>query len=311
MADIAGSDGDTSSASASPSVSIIVATYNRLPLLRQTVDSVLAQTFIGWELILADDGSTDGTREYLDDLAANDARVRPLFLEHVGSMTAMRTAGIEAMRGEWIALLDSDDLWAPQKLEVQLQNLREHPECWWSYTGYHHIDEAGQLPRPESGWILDKLISLSVASAPQTLVMRRRLFEECGGFDHALYVRSDYDLMLRMAMRSPACGVSDDLAMVRQHPARTTNGFPISAQLDENEAMFRRALSNATDPHIRVLCAQQCAAQYIEKSRLHQREGRRLASWVSLAAAVRLAPLAHRTWRGVLAQAARQIGLRS
>src|SRR5665213_1656588 len=103
-----------------PVVSIIVATYNRLHLLRETIDSVRAQTFTEWELIIADDGSTDGTHIYLQQLAARDTRIRPLFMEHVGSMTAMRTAGIRAMKGTWIALLDSDDLWVPEKLAVHL-----------------------------------------------------------------------------------------------------------------------------------------------------------------------------------------------
>lgn len=301
-----------------PVVSVIVATYNRLHLLRETVESVRAQTFAEWELIIADDGSTDSTRSYLEGLAARDSRIRPLFLEHAGSMTVMRTAGIQAMRGTWIALLDSDDLWVPEKLEVQLRQLDKHPECGWSYTGYHHIDQSrltvpGRtpvLPRPVSGWIVEHLVMLTVAPAPPTLLVRRSLFDEVGGFDQMLHVRSDYDLMLRLAVRSQALGIPDDLVMAREHTTRTSNGFPVLAQLEENEVMFARAWSNAPTRRIRLLCAQQRAVQWLDMAGIHAREGRHMAACRALARAVRIAPMSRKTWRGVLGQTARQLGLR-
>ncbi|HWG66238.1 MAG TPA: glycosyltransferase family 2 protein, partial [Rhodanobacteraceae bacterium] len=123
-----------------PEVSIVLSTYNRLPLLRRSVDSVIAQTFRDWELIVVDDGSTDDTREYLE--AIEDPRVRPIWLEH-GGVTWARNAGLRLARGKWVAFHDSDDLWLPEKLEWQLQRVTAHPACRWSYTGYSFIDTNG------------------------------------------------------------------------------------------------------------------------------------------------------------------------
>src|SRR5690242_15593078 len=95
-----------------PEVSIILPTYNRLPLLRKAVDSVLAQTYRDFELVVVDDGSTDGTRDYL--AAIEDPRVRPIWLEHRGDLTVARSAGLRHVHGEWVAFLDSDDLWLPE-----------------------------------------------------------------------------------------------------------------------------------------------------------------------------------------------------
>jgi GT2 family glycosyltransferase len=301
-----------------PVVSIIVATYNRLHLLRETIDSVRAQTFTEWELIIADDGSTDGTHIYLQQLAARDTRIRPLFMEHVGSMTAMRTAGIRAMKGTWIALLDSDDLWVPEKLAVQLGELDKHPECRWSYTGYHHIDQSRltvpgrtpALPRPVSGWIVEHLIMFAVAPAPPTLLMRRSLFDEVGGFDQMLHVRSDYDLMLRLAVRSQALGITDDLVMAREHGTRTSSGLPVLTHLQENEVMFGRAWTNAPTRRLRTLCARQRAAQWVSMAGIHYREGRRTAAYRALLRAIHIAPTSPHTWRSVMGQATRQLGLR-
>ena len=110
-------------------VSVILPTYNRLPLLRQAVESVVHQTRGDWECIVADDGSTDGTHDHLSEL--RDRRIRVVSLVHSGSPPIARNAAIATARGEWIAFLDSDDLWHPSKLEVQLRSLAEHPHCGW------------------------------------------------------------------------------------------------------------------------------------------------------------------------------------
>jgi hypothetical protein len=302
-----------------PIVSVIIPTYNRLALLREAVDSVRAQTFADWELIIADDGSTDETRPYLERLTLEDVRIRPLFLNHAGSMTVMRTEAIRVMRGEWIALLDSDDLWAPRKLEVQLGQLGAHPECGWSYTGYHHIDRAGMpvtgrgaaLQEPVSGWIAEQLVMFAVAAAPPTLMMRRSLFEEAGGFDQSLHVRSDYDLMLRLAVKSEACGVTADLMLAREHDGRTSDAFPVIGHVTENESMFQKARANAPNARIRRLCAEQSAAQRLHLAALHGQEGRHSAALRSIMIAIWRAPHQRGIWRGALRQVAREIGLRA
>jgi glycosyltransferase involved in cell wall biosynthesis len=105
-----------------PTISVVIPTYDRRALLMEAVESVRAQTFAGWELLVADDGSTDGSADAVE--ALHDPRIRVLRLPHAGQAAAARNAGVRAARGEWVAFLDSDDVWAPHKLAVQLDLTR-------------------------------------------------------------------------------------------------------------------------------------------------------------------------------------------
>src|SRR5689334_3462667 len=105
-----------------PLVAIVLPTFGRLHYLRSTVDCIYRQTFEDWELIIADDGSDAETREYLH--SAGDSRVRVIWLSHTGVPAIVRNAALREARARYVAFLDSDDLWAPQKLERQVQTLQ-------------------------------------------------------------------------------------------------------------------------------------------------------------------------------------------
>ena len=125
-----------------PQVSILLPTFDRLEFLPATIASVMAQTLTDWELLIADDGSAAPTRRYLEGLA--DPRIKVLWLAHSGRPTVALNAALRAARGDYIAFLDSDDVWLPRKLEVQLQSLRSHPERLWSCTAFTLIDADGR-----------------------------------------------------------------------------------------------------------------------------------------------------------------------
>ncbi len=109
-----------------PQVSVIIPAFNAAEYLERTVQSVLDQSFQDWELVLVDDASTDATRELMARLEAQDARIRPVFLEQNCGMPARpRNMGIAHAGGEWIAFLDADDIWHPRKLELQLRALKD------------------------------------------------------------------------------------------------------------------------------------------------------------------------------------------
>lgn len=211
----------------SPEVSIILPTYNRLPYLRAAVDSVFAQSFGDWELIVADDGSGPETAAYLAALA-DPPRVRVLRLSHSGKPGVARNAGWRVARGEYIAFLDSDDVWLPGKLAQQIASLRAQPQRGWSHSAFAVIDEAGQLLTGErarcwpafQGRILEGLIGMEVVIAIPTVMVRRRLLEQLGGFDCGLRMCEDYDLWLRLAAVSEIDGVAATLVHVRSHPER-------------------------------------------------------------------------------------------
>ncbi|MFW6079933.1 MAG: glycosyltransferase, partial [Gemmatimonadota bacterium] len=194
-----------------------------MPCLRFAVDSVLAQSFDDWELIVVDDGSTDATSAYLDSI--RDPRLRHIRIEHTGLPAKARNEGLARARGEYLAFLDSDDLWQPRKLERQLAALRARPDARWSYTDVNFIDAASALlprdrfaeTRPRSGWIVERLLAHETVVACPTVVAERRLVEEVGGFDESLPMSEDFDLWLRLAVRSPAVALRERLVDFRQH----------------------------------------------------------------------------------------------
>src|SRR4051794_23876242 len=171
-----------------PTVSIILPTFDRLGHLTRAVDSVFAQTLTDWELLIADDGSGAEARRYLQGLS--DPRVTVLWLEHSGNPARARNAALRVARGEYLAFLDSDDLWAPRKLEEQVELLRARPGHRWCYTYADCIDGRGEpvsgmdLRPPGEGWILEPLLrDLAATIGMPALMAERALVLELGGFD--------------------------------------------------------------------------------------------------------------------------------
>jgi len=128
-------------------VSVVIPTYNRAKTVTRAIDSVLAQTHRALDIIVVDDGSTDETAAHIARRYGNDARVRYLWQPNKG-VSAARNAGLAAVRGEYVALLDSDDIWKPWKLEVQLSCLRAVPEAGMVWTDMKAVDARGKVLDP-------------------------------------------------------------------------------------------------------------------------------------------------------------------
>ena len=198
-----------------PSVSVVIPTRNRSALLRRALESVGAQTRPPKEIIVVDDGSTDDTAQWIN---VDFPLVHYLRQPHRG-VAAARNNGIGAATGEWIAFLDSDDEWRPAKLERQLDATRAQPRY-----GLCHTDEiwirrgrrvnAGKRHAKSGGSIFRRCLPLCVIS-PSSVLVRRSLLEEVGGFDETLPVCEDYDLWLRICSRYPVLFV--DEALVVKH----------------------------------------------------------------------------------------------
>jgi glycosyltransferase involved in cell wall biosynthesis len=207
-----------------PEVSVIIPVYNRSMHLRQAIDSVFSQTFTGWELVIADDGSDDpATLGILAGLS--DPRVTVVRLPHTGSPAAARNEAIRAAKGEYLAFLDSDDLWLPDKLSLQVSALSDRPECGWSYSAVSRIDDSGKDVGREGtqNWIpyeehmVPRLLRIDALVATPSVMMRRQLAEALGGFDEELKYGEDYDLWTRAAERTCVVLVDKPLAKVRVH----------------------------------------------------------------------------------------------
>ncbi len=229
-----------------PLISIVIPAYNRWEFLQQAVASVIAQTYTNWELVIVDDGSTDGTKEGIG--ALHDKRIQVFSLPHSGNIAALRNAGVMVGCGEWVSFLDSDDVWVPEKLELQLQSLQQNGRSW-SYGGSELMDEKGQtIPfktgnhLPLSGWITEELLINKVSAPIGSLMLKRELFEELGGFDSnpELLFREDYELVLRLSLKAEAAALPILLVRVREHSGRSTNaiddGFKRTAFLYEHFA---------------------------------------------------------------------------
>jgi len=201
-------------------VSAIIPTYNRLPLLKEAVDSILAQDFEDLELIVVDDGSTDGTCE---EIKKYGGRVKLLEQPQNRGVSAARNRGILHARGKYIAFLDSDDLWVKDKLKAQVSFLENNPQYPLCYTDEIWIRKGKRVnPRIKhykySGWIFEKCLPLCIIS-PSSAVMRRTVFSKVGLFDEALPVCEDYDLWLRITARFPVFFLNRKLIIKRGgHP---------------------------------------------------------------------------------------------
>ena len=180
------------------SVSVIIPTYNRRESLRRALTSVFQQTVPPLEVLVVDDGSTDGTKEMV---RAEFPQVTYFFQKNRGVSKA-RNRGITEARGEWIAFLDSDDEWMPRKLEKQLHALHQAPQYRICHTNEIWIRNGKRVnPRKihqkYGGYIFPHCLPLCIIS-PSSVLIHRSLFLEYGMFDEALPAVEDYDLWLRI-----------------------------------------------------------------------------------------------------------------
>jgi glycosyltransferase involved in cell wall biosynthesis len=191
-------------AGAMPQVSVIVATYNMGMYVVEAVNSVLAQLVQDLEVIVVDDGSTDGTREVLS-IFANNPRVRLLFQENQGQPKA-KNSGLRLARGRFIAFCDADDYWLPNKLSLQLPLFERNPRVGVVYSKTLRLDTDGRVfPPAESQSIQPKgnvLEHLFIRNRVPfgTAVVRRECLQQVKGFDETIPMGIDWDLWLRTAL---------------------------------------------------------------------------------------------------------------
>ncbi len=198
-----------------PLVSAIIPTFNRAQALEKAVASVLAQTWPNLEIIVVDDGSTDNSADLLRNRFGS--RVKVLGLPRNRGVSYARNRGIEFSRGSFIAFLDSDDLWEPEKTERQFKFMRAAPEILISQTDEIWIRNGKRVNpckhhQKPSGLIFAESLPLCAVS-PSAVMMRRRFFAEIGYFDETLPACEDYDLWLRTACRYPIPLLSENLVV--------------------------------------------------------------------------------------------------
>lgn len=197
-----------------PLVSIIIPVYNGETTLRETINSVVNQTFENYEILVINDGSTDATLDVLSKI--KDSRIQ-VFSYPNARQAASRNRGLERAKGDYIAFLDADDLWMRDKLELQVKALQAHPEAAFAYSWTDYIDERGNFLHPGrhitmNGTVYGDLIVNNFVENGSNPLIRRDVFDRVGVFDEALPPAEDWDMWLRIAecypfVAVPAVGV--------------------------------------------------------------------------------------------------------
>jgi glycosyltransferase involved in cell wall biosynthesis len=202
-----------------PRVSVVISSYNRRRLLTAALRSALRQRLVDLEIIVVDNGSTDGTR---DDLARyDDARLRVIRNEVSLGSIGGRNTGLRAARGEWVGFLDDDDLWSPDKLHSQLE-AAESTGREWVYTGCVHIDGehriiSGRPPLAPDRVMEELPFRFVIPGGMSNLIWRRGGLDVDGLLDPRLPFPADWDVSLRLARRGPPAAVLRPMVAYRQH----------------------------------------------------------------------------------------------
>jgi glycosyltransferase involved in cell wall biosynthesis len=210
-------------------VSIVIPTRNRRPLLERALASALAQRSVEVEVIVVDEGSEDGTAAYVG--ALGDRRVSIVRHEVPRGVAAARNEGLNRAGAAWVAFLDDDDLWAPDKLTAQLEGLAANPRSRWSCVGAIEVDDELRLLEPQpapartGAELVPLLLSTNVIPGGGSGVLAETtLVRSSGGFDEELRILADWDAWIRLGLRSPLTAIDRPLVAYRRHEASMTTG---------------------------------------------------------------------------------------
>jgi glycosyltransferase involved in cell wall biosynthesis len=229
-----------------PSVSVVIPTHDRRDLAMATIRSALGQRGVDVEVIVVDDASSDGTDEAVRSLSESDVRL--VRHDRRSGVAAARNTGIAAAHEEWIALLDDDDLWSPNKVRSQL-DAADAAGCDWVYAGVVEIDGDGRYLGGDAPPSPDTLVATIakrnlMPAGCSNVMIRSRLLVRTGGFEPRLRHLADWDLWLRLVRYAfPACA-SEPLVAYRVHPAQAsmdTTGMLEEARMLEERYDVDRA----------------------------------------------------------------------
>jgi glycosyltransferase involved in cell wall biosynthesis len=259
-----------------PAVTVVIPAYNAEHYIAATLDSVLNQTFSNFEILVVDDGSIDQTIEIVEGYAAQDKRVHLMISPVNQGVSNARNLGIRKATGEWVAFLDADDIWLPQKLEVHVRHLSANPDLGMSFAKVEYISSDGVKSGKVAHLRLKQvkpqhLYYENLTCTPSNVVARRSALDQVGGFERDLRGFEDMDLSLRISCAGwHVEGLDQVLVYYRTHP----NG--ISAQLRnmENEwYMFNGKVMRYAPWLVEQYCprAQAMVLRYLARQSLRMR----------------------------------------
>jgi glycosyltransferase involved in cell wall biosynthesis len=276
-----------------PTISVIIPAYNAERTILETIASVHKQTFSHFELIVINDGSNDKTLELLNTI--QDSRLK-VFSYSNGGLPTARNRGISHATGEFITFLDADDLWTPDKLELQLAALQQHPEAGVAYSWTHYMNDKGESfhagkPVLYEGNVYGKLLIENFLDSGSNPLIRRQAIDSVGEFDPTLKSCEDWEYWLRLAARWDFVVVPKSQIFYRQSSGAMSSQIEVMEKY--NLIVIERAFQSAP-PELRSLKNQSLANRYqflagICLTRLPGASGAKQASQ-KLQTAIRLYP---------------------
>ena len=272
-----------------PTVSVLIPSYNHAHFVTAAVNSALAQTHPDVDIIVIDDGSKDNTAEVV---ATFGDKVNYVYQENQG-LSAARNTGIRHARGEYIALLDADDLWDPEFIEESLKVIEQNPKVGLTYSWWSHIDENGD-PMPEPGFFNQRghlLETFAVRNyfPPVAVLVRKNLVEEAGGFDEKLFALEDWDLWFRIAANGWEFDcVPQVLALYRRHSNNMTLDVP---RMERNQlAVLDKMSQSSVISEIGHLLPMARANVHLNSALSYYSQGKQQESYGSFVTAVKIWP---------------------
>ena len=227
-----------------PTVSVIIHTYNNEKFIAETVESVLNQTYKDYEIVVVDDGSVDGTRVALKPYMQ---KIRYHYKEN-GGIASAKNAGISLSETEFVAFLDHDDLWVPDKLQLQMEHFNENPQIGLVYAKYTSFRDGKELrTKPEkgySGWIFKELLSKSFIQT-STVVVKRECLDAVGPYDETFFLGDEYDMFLRIARKFQCGFVDKGLTRYRVHDTNASNNDFLFD--NENLGVYKKIYNSFTN----------------------------------------------------------------
>jgi glycosyltransferase involved in cell wall biosynthesis len=239
-------------------ISIVMPTYNRAHLIGETIKSVVDQSYKNWEFIIADDGSVDDTKDVVSSFG--DARIQYHYFTHGhGMIDRLRNFGLRTSHGNFIALADSDDLWLPNRLEVQIRLMKKYPQVMYSFCHAFEFDEASCISidtvfneRNQAdenvfvGKIFMPLLEGKYVAYP-SVILRKEAMRQIGFMDETLKSCHGFEYFLRLASNFEGIAVNEKLMKIRKHSQSTSLNRPVASYQGSLE-IFGRYYKNGQIP---------------------------------------------------------------
>ena len=237
-----------------PEISVIIPAYNAARTVGAAVDSVLAQSFAGFELLVIDDGSQDDTAGVVN--ARNDPRVKCVRTEN-GGVSVARNRGLDLAAGASVAFLDADDAWKPTKLEQQHRAMSDQPDVGLCFASTEHVDDdlrtIGLHAAPQRSDYCQALLLEGniIAGSASSVMARTSAIDQAGRFDPRLSLCADWDMWLRMSVVTSFLALDEALVLYRNAPG-TMSGDPKVLERDTFALLDRFYSSRASAPYAQL-----------------------------------------------------------